>query len=267
MDAVSPTTLQSLRVAGRLPLGGILWTLIRTDFKTRYHGTIGGFVWALLKPAAMFAVLLGVFSFVFQSQPKYRLNLIIGLFLYDFFSEATKTGFVSLQAKAYLLTKVKFPISAVVVTSISNALLTLVILSTVIFATLGMTGAPPSLAHAALYVWYVLHYIVIVVGISLAASVLFLRYRDLNQFWEVVIQAGFFVAPIIYPLGIIPERYHLFLYFWPPTPIIQFSRAVLVEHTVPTLKAHGLLSLFSLLILGIGAAVFRRYSPRAAEYL
>ena len=43
-----------------------------------------------------------------------------------------------------------------------------------------------------------------------------------------VMQAGFFLAPIIYPLGVIPERFHFYLYLWPPTPIIEFSRAVLV---------------------------------------
>ncbi len=31
---------------------GLIWTLVRTDFKARYHGTLGGFVWALLKPSA-----------------------------------------------------------------------------------------------------------------------------------------------------------------------------------------------------------------------
>ena len=57
---------------------------------------------------------------------------------------------------------------------------------------------------------------------------LFLRYRDLNQVWDVVLQAGFFIAPIIYPLDILPERFHFYLYVWPPTPVIEFSRAALV---------------------------------------
>ena len=107
--------------------GGLVWTLVRTDFKTRYHGTMGGFLWALFKPLAMFLVLLGVFSFVFHSSPNYRLNLIVGLFLYDFFSDATKTGLTSLRAKGYLITKAKFPSWIIVVTSISNAVITLAI--------------------------------------------------------------------------------------------------------------------------------------------
>ena len=55
----------------------------------------------------MFVVLMAVFSFLFASDPTYKLNLIIGLFLWDFFAEATKTGLTSLQAKGFLLTKAR----------------------------------------------------------------------------------------------------------------------------------------------------------------
>ena len=52
-------------VDGRRPPWGLIWTLVRTDFKTRYRPTVGGFVWALLKPLAMFVVLLGPALFLF----------------------------------------------------------------------------------------------------------------------------------------------------------------------------------------------------------
>jgi lipopolysaccharide transport system permease protein len=107
----------------------------------------------------------------------------------------------------------------------------------------------------------------IVIGFSLATSILFLSYRDLNQVWDVVVQAGFFLAPVVYPLGIIPERYHIFLYVWPPTAVIEFSRAVLVTGMVPSLRAHALLAAEAVAALLIGFAVFRRYAPGAAERL
>ena len=88
---------------------GLVWTLVRTDFKARYHGTLGGFVWALLKPVSMFIVLMGVFSFLFASNPAYKLNLIVGLFLWEFFSEATKSGLRSLHARGFLLNKSRVP--------------------------------------------------------------------------------------------------------------------------------------------------------------
>jgi lipopolysaccharide transport system permease protein len=245
----------------------LLWTLLRTDFKGRYHASAAGFLWALMKPLAMFVVLLAVFSFVFAAQPDYRLHLIVGLFLWDFFNESTRVGLISLHVKGYLLTKARFPSWIVVVASAGNALLTLGVFTLLITGYLAAAGRPPTLAGIALFVLYVLHLLGIVIGFSLAGSVLFLRYRDLNQIWEVVLQAGFFLAPVVYPLGILPERFHAWLYLWPPTAILQLSRAVLVDGTVPSLRAHVLLTAGTLVILGVGALVFRRHAPRAAEYL
>jgi ABC-type polysaccharide/polyol phosphate export permease len=248
-------------------LTGLVWTLIRTDFKTRYHGTIQGFLWALLKPLTMFLVLMGVFSFIFASEPAYRLNLIIGLFLWDFFVQSTTIGLISLHVKGYLLTKAKFPAWIIVVTSISNALITLVVFFVIILVALTVSGRAPAPWAVALFFWYLILFIAIVIGFSLATSVWFLRYRDLNQVWDVIIQAGFFVAPIIYPLSILPEHFHKYLYLWPPTPVIQFARAVLVTGAAPTLKAHLLLTGEAVTVLLAGIAIFRRYAQRAAEYL
>jgi len=261
-----PAARSPVSLSGR-HLAGFAWTLIRTDFKTRYHGTLAGFFWALLKPLAMFVVLMAVFSYIFASTPNYRVDLIIGLFLWDFFTEGTKAGMTSLHAKGFLLTKARFPSWLVVVTSASNALITLGAFFLIIMTYLTLVRHPPGPVAIAVFFVYLLQYFLIVLGISLATSVLFLRYRDLNQVWDVVTQAGFFIAPIIYPIAILPERVHFYLYVWPPTPVIQFSRAVLVTGAVPTLRANLYLAAVTGFILAVGALVFRRCAPRAAEYL
>jgi lipopolysaccharide transport system permease protein len=248
-------------------LPGLIWTLIRTDFKTRYHGTIGGFTWALLKPLAMFFVLWGVFSFIFQTDPHYKLNLMLGLFVYDFFSEATKTGLVSLRTRGYLLSKAKFPSWILVVTSVSNAVITLAFLSVAMLMLIVLDGRPAAPGRMGLFLIYELALLLITIGFSLAASVLFLKYRDLNQVWEVIVQAGFFLAPVVYPLDIIPEQYHAFLYAWPPTAVIEFSRSVLVTELIPSGRAHLWLAAEAVCALIIGMVVFRRYAPHAAESL
>lgn len=240
---------------------------MRTDFKARYHGTASGFVWALLKPLTMFVVLTAVFSLIFGSERTYRLDLILGLFLWDFFAEGTRTGLTSLQAKGFLLTKARFPFWILVLTSISNPLITIVVFGVVLCAFLALIGQAPSLVAIGLFGSYVAIFAVIVFGLSLAGSVLFLRYRDLNQVWDVVTQAGFFVAPIVYPLNVIPHQYQFWLYAWPPTAVIEFSRAVLIDGHSPTAVAHVYLLLMALAPLLLGAVVFRALAPRAAEYL
>jgi lipopolysaccharide transport system permease protein len=246
---------------------GLIWTLVRTDFKARYHGTIGGFVWALLKPICMFVVLMSVFSFLFASDPRYKLNLIIGLVLWDFFAEGTKNGLTALHARGYLLTKSTVRPWILVITSLSNALITLIVFTTVILLFLVEVGQPPTLQALAAFAAYCAAMTAMVIGFSLAASVLFLRYRDLNQVWDMVLQAGFFVAPIVYPLAILPERFHFYLYVWPPTPVIEFSRAVLVAGTMPTVRGHLYLLGDVVICLGAGMMFFRWLSPRAAEYI
>ena len=258
------------RAAGARPAvlrAGLIWTLVRTDFKARYHGTFGGFLWALLKPLSMFVVLMSVFSFLFASNPTYKLDLIIGLFLWDFFAEATKSGLTSLHARGFLLTRARFPSWILVVTSISNAVITLAVFCVVIVIFLTGAGHPPSAAAVAAFAGYCAALVAIVVGFSLGSSVLFLRYRDLNQVWDVVVQAGFFFAPVIYPLGILPERFHIYLFLWPPTPIIEFSRAALVNGVIPTGAAHLYLAADAAICLLLGIVIFRRLGPRAAEYL
>jgi lipopolysaccharide transport system permease protein len=246
---------------------GLIWTLIRTEFKVRYHGSLGGFLWALLKPVSMFVVLLGVFSFIFTTDPQYRRNLILGLFLWEFFSEGTKVGLVSLYAKSYLLNKTKFPRWIVVVTSSSNAMITLLVFAAAFLLYLAVIGDFPSPAALGLFFVYQFLFLLIVIGFSLATSVLYLRYRDLNHFWDAASQAGFFIAPVIFPLDILPQWLHFYLYLWPPTPVIQYSRQVLIQGTVPSLAANLALLGVSVSILIVGALVFRHYSPHAAEHL
>lgn len=247
--------------------GGLVWTLVRTDFKARYHGTIGGFLWALLKPVTMFFVLMAVFSLVFNTDPTYRLDLLIGLFLYDFFAETTKTGLTALHARGYLLSKAKFPSWILVVTAVSNPLITIIVFCCAVLVYLAGSGHAPAPGAFLAFLAYVAVMGIISIGVALGGSVLFLRYRDLNQVWDVVTQAGFFVAPVIYPIGVIPERFHVYLYLWPPTAVIEFARNALVNERVPGAVANIDLTILTGVILVSGSALYARLAPRAAEYL
>jgi ABC-type polysaccharide/polyol phosphate export permease len=246
---------------------GLIWTLVRTDFKARYHRTWFGYLWALAKPLAMLATLLLVFSLVFAQHADFGLKLVVGLFLWEFFAEGTKVGLVSLYVKGYLLSRTRFPSWVLVLTSISNPLINLLVYSLGTLVVLAVLGRFPSPSGMLLYLAYVLVLAAMVAGISLAGSVLFLRYRDLNQVWEVVTASGFFITPIVFPIDVIPHRFQFWLYAWPPTPVIQFARAVLIQGDPPTLKAHLMLWGMGILVFAVGALVHRALAPRIAEQL
>jgi lipopolysaccharide transport system permease protein len=252
--------------SSRRQLNDFVWTLVRTDFKARYHGAPSGFIWALLKPLLMFLVLFAVFSFLFRDAT-YVYNLLIGLLLWDFFAESSRAGLHALLSKGFLLTKARFPRWIPVLTSTANAVITLLVFALAIVVVISIGHRVPGPAALALFVIYLVCYFFICVGFALGASVLFLKYRDLDQVWDVTLQAGFFLTPIFYPLRILPEKYHFYLYLWPATPIVQFSRQVLVDGTLPTLKAHLLLFLMTAGIFLCGLLLFRQLAARAIEQL
>jgi lipopolysaccharide transport system permease protein len=130
-----------------------------------------------------------------------------------------------------------------------------------------LTNPSMTAARLGLFALYLLSFVLTVLGLSFATSVLFLRFRDLNQFWDLLLQAGFFVAPIVYPIRMLPERLHFWLYLWFPTPVIQFSRQVLDDGAIPTLRAHLLLLASVAAVMAVGVLLFRRLMPRMIETL
>ena len=105
----------------------LVWMLAKTDFKLRYHGSVLGYLWALLKPLLTFAVLNFVFSSVFNPRSTgmetYSLQLLVSLMMFYFFSEGTNAGMGSLLNKSQLVTKIYVPRWTIILASTINATL------------------------------------------------------------------------------------------------------------------------------------------------
>ena len=239
-----------------------------TDFKLRYQGSVLGYLWAILKPLFIFLVLNFVFTNLFQGAAKnYSLQLLTGIILWLFFAEGTTMGMQSLLSKAHLITKVYIPKYIIVVASTFNVLisfcLNLVILA-VFFAYYGVT---PSLSAVAHFVFYIILIYFLILGFSFFLSTLFLRLRDLNQIWEVLLNAGFYAAPIIYPLTIIPEKYHKILFLNPMSFLIQYPKVYLIEgEQVPFGNNMVITSLVFVIFLA-GLIFFKKTAVNSAEHI
>jgi lipopolysaccharide transport system permease protein len=243
----------------------LLWIIAVTDFKLRYSNSVLGYLWSLLKPLLMFLVLYTVFTVLVQLDiAHYQLRLLLGIVLWNFFAESTSMGMSALLAKATLITKVKFSRWIVVVASTLSSVMTLM-LNLVIFAGFLFFSGVSLKPSAVLFVLYVVELYLLVLGISLGLSVLLVKYRDIFQIWEVLLQAGFFMTPIVYSLDIVPPKYHLYMLVNPLTPIVEDSRRVLVDGAWPTVGGNVAAAAAVLLILGAGSTVFRTFEPRIAE--
>src|SRR5690606_12901516 len=120
----------------------LLAELVRTDFKLRYQDSILGYLWSLLKPLFLFAILYIIFGVILKlgkGVPNFPVYLLIGVVLWEFFTEATKQGMSAVVKRGSLLRKINFPKYIVVfsatISAFINLLINLAIIMVFILAT------------------------------------------------------------------------------------------------------------------------------------
>lgn len=245
----------------------LLWVIAANDFKLRYYGSYLGYLWSLLKPLSLFGVMWFVFStFVRWDIPNYQLYLLLGIMIWNFFAESTTMGLASLATKVGIIKKVYFPRIIVVLASTVSAFIGLFFNLLVFFVFALLAGISFHL-YMLLFVFILIPLYVLCVGMSLLLAGLYIKFRDINQVWEVLLQVGFWLSLIVYPLGFVPEHYRFFLLLNPITGIIQYARIILIEGTLPSLLGIFYVYGASILIFVVGFLVFAYLEPRAAEEL
>lgn len=245
----------------------VLWVLTKTDFKLRYHGSVLGYMWSLLKPFLMFLVLYIVFCFLMKfDTPNFEIKLLLGIIIWNFFAESTNAGMMSLIAKEGIIKKIDFPHSIVVISSTLSALTTFILNILVFFVFYYYAGLG---FHAALLLFpiYIIILYIFIVALSLILSILQVKFRDVSQIWEVLLQAGFFATPIIYPLSLIDHKYWFYLFLNPMTGIIQYSRMLLVEGKIPSPIGTLYIFVITTSLLIISYFIFKKLSPNITENL
>lgn len=245
----------------------LIWIMAKTDFKLRYNNSILGYFWSLMKPLLLFGVLWLVFSvFMRIDVPNYQLYLLLGIILWNFFSEGTMAGVHALSSKASIIKKVYFPRIFVVIASTVTVFLSL-FFSLFIFYLFMLASGVELSYHAFFFIPAVVLLYGIILGMSLLLSALYIKFRDTDQIWEVLLQVGFWLSPIIYPLAAVPEKYQYYLMLNPITLIIQYARGAIIEQNLRPLQEGVYVLIFTITIFFIGLFLFARLSPKVAEEL
>jgi lipopolysaccharide transport system permease protein len=104
-----------------------------------------------------------------------------------------------------------------------------------------------------------------ILGISFGLAALNVYFRDVQYIWAVVLQAGFFAAPIIYPISIIPENYVWVIMLNPMTRIIDMLRGSVIYSSAPVSGDVIFIVVSALMMLVIGYAIFAKLEPGFAE--
>jgi ABC-2 type transport system permease protein len=278
-----PAVPELREVGGPSALGGgrhrffeLLWLMSVTEFKKTFFGTALGYLWSLVRPLMLFAVLLLVFTQIFKvgSQvPHYPVLLLFNIVLFGLFQEATGGAVSSVLAQEGIVRKTQFPRLVIPLAVVLTAFFTFGLNMVVVFAFMLGFGVTPMWTWL-LFPLILLPLLVFICALAMLLSALNVRFRDVAIIWTVVALALNYATPVIYPLKIVPENLKHVLMANPLTPIFQQAHVWMIDpHTEGVYAAAGgplpliAAALIYVAVCVLGVWVFNREAPRIAEQL
>lgn len=251
---------------------------MKTDFKLRYQGSILGYLWSLMRPLFLFLIMYLVFVYFLRigaDVPHWPVQLLLGIILWNFFAEITNTSVTSIVSRGDLLRKLNFPKYVIVLSSAISALINLLInmMVLLIFAIFNGVEFRPEML---LSIFFILELLIFALGIGFFLAALFVRLRDVNYIWEIIMQGLFYASIVVYPITYVIAKSELLtkiLLLNPVAQAIQDVRKFLVsDNTVTLFSIMGdkwyitvVPILLSIAVFIFGALFFRKRSGYFAE--
>ena len=236
----------------------LLRELVVRDLKIKYRRSFLGYVWSLLNPLMMMAIMSLVFSYMFRFDiPNYPLYLICGQTLWTFFSESTNMALLSVLANGALIRKVYIPkyifplsrvLSCFVTMGFSLVAILIVMLVTKVAFTWKLLLLPIPLACLLLFS----------MGVGMALAAFAVYFQDVIHLYGVVLLAWMYMTPIFYPVSALPANVALLLQFNPMYYYVTFFREIILYGNVPPHSIWVGSIGFGVLFLGLGSLIFKK---------
>lgn len=236
-----------------------------SDFKLRYKNSVLGFFWTLLEPLLMLLVLYVVFSHLMRIQVEYyQLFLLLGIVIWNFLDRGTSMAIFGIVGKPSLVQKVYFPRDILIISACTTALMMTLLELLVFVAFMAAFRVVPSATIIYFPLIFVLQF-AIVLGLSLGLSALNVYFRDVQFIWRVILQAGFFATPILYPITIFPSNLQTLVMLNPIARVISMLRDCTLYQTGPSLGSIAYVAISAVVILLVGYLIFDHLEPKFAE--
>lgn len=253
----------------------LIWKLAKNDFKKRYAGSYLGAVWAMVQPVVtvvmyyiVFDVIMGDGRPVADDTIPYVLFLTAGLVPWFYFNEALQNGTNSMLEYNYLVKKVVFKISILPIIKIIAATFIHVFFACVLLVIAAVYGYFPSIYTIQL-VYYSFCMFMLVLGMCYTTCAVMVFFKDLGQIINIALQIGMWATPILWDIGTISPKAQMLVKINPLVYIVNGYRSTIFEKTwfFEDFYSTMYFWIFTVVIFGIGALVFKRLKVHFADVL
>lgn len=234
--------------------------LVARNLKVRYRGSFLGVYWSLLNPLMMTGVYAAIFGTAFASYYdnsifNYVLAVFTGLVVINFFSASTSRALWSVVDNGSLLNKIRLPVSVFPVSVVAANLFQLAVGVLPLLAIITLVYSK-NLVNVLALLLPILALTLVCMGIGFLISALFVFFRDLHYFYEIVVFMLWMSSPIFYPAAIVPASVKTVLVLNPLLPIIESIRQISLSGTLPELSLIGQSLLSGVISLALGWSCF-----------
>jgi ABC-type polysaccharide/polyol phosphate export permease len=247
-----------------------IYAMALRDFESRYIGTLGGAIWAVIQPLATITVFYFVFAIGFRVQSPgdtpFILWFVSGLAPWFLFNDTLQAISGSVTDNAHLVKKTVFPTEVLALVKIVSALLPHLIFLLILVAMLFFFDVPFSIART-LLVYYFICIVALLLGIGWLLSALQAFYRDIGQALSIFLNVWFWATPIVWPEQNIPESIRWILIYNPIYYIVSGYRDSLIYPNViwPGTIQTVFFWCFAAGCMLVGSFVFDRLKPEFAD--
>jgi ABC-type polysaccharide/polyol phosphate export permease len=244
--------------------------LVGRELTLRYKRSVIGIGWTLLNPMLTSFVLWAVLSFVFASRlpdgQQYAPYLMAGIVLNSFFNQGLMISAESIASNSGVLTKIYvppqiFPIS-VALAGLVNFFIGLIPLAIVVY----ISGQSLALTFP-LVIIVGFFLALLVAGLGLALSLLFIRFDDTKNIVNVSLLILTYLTPVFYPISILSERMQNIVKLNPLTSYLDCFRWAFSNNAVATLNDWLYMGTTGIFAIIFGTYMFKKFWPRAVAML
>lgn len=243
-------------------------SLVKRDLKSRYKGSVLGFLWMFLNPLLQLAVYTVVFSTIMRMGiDKFYLFLFVALVPWLFFSTCLSAGTTVIFSEQDMVKKIYFPREVLPIAFTISQFVNMLLSFLVIFAVLIISGIrlnPQALFFLPLVM---LVEFVMALGVTYLVSALNVYFRDLEHILGILSMAWMYLTPILYPMDMVPQQYVGLFTLNPMTSITVAYRDILYYGQVPHMNTLFHALAMGVLVLAIGQVVFGRLQRHFVEEL
>lgn len=252
---------------------GFIGGSIRREFQARYRNSLLGAAWTVLAPLSMIAVYTLVFSHVMgtrlpgaASSFAYSIYLCAGVLSWGLFAEITTRSQTVFIENAGLIKKLHFPRLCLPVTVLLNALVNFAIIFGLFSVFLLLSNSFPGWPFVALAPVLLL-LVVFAVGLGMILGVLNVFFRDVGQFFTILLQFWFWFTPVVYPLAALPPALREWMAVNPLAGVIGACQAILVHGQWPHWPSLLPAALAGLASCALGLRLFRKHAADMVDEL